>query len=347
MPFTAQELENIANAALDFHLDRGRVFSQTIQNKPLLRKMMAMSKPFPGGKDYLTQRVKGEYSTTIQGFEHDDTVGYSNPANIKESRWPWKLIHWGIEVTIHELLKDGISLTDTATGKGEQRHSEREMTVLANLLDDKIEDMIEGGERGMNEMFWRDGTQDAKQVPGVLSFIHDDPTAGGVVGGIDQAANTWWRNRAILNINAGTPSNQNLVNTFQKEWRQLRKYGGNPNLVLAGSDLLDAFEKELRDKGNYTDSGWANKGRLDASVADVAFKGVNFEYDPTLDDLGRSKYAYVLDTKSIFPKHIEGENMKRHNPARPADKYVMYRALTWVGGLVCRQRNANGVYSIA
>lgn len=39
--------------------------------------------------------------------------------------------------------------------------------------------------------------------------------------------------------------------------------------------------------------------------------------------------------------------MKRHNPARPADKYVMYRALTWVGGLVCRQRNANGVYSIA
>src|SRR3546814_7405192 len=26
-----------------------------------------------------------------------------------------------------------------------QRHSEREMTVLANLLDDKIEDMIEGG----------------------------------------------------------------------------------------------------------------------------------------------------------------------------------------------------------
>src|SRR3546814_16599974 len=79
------------------------------------------------------------------------------------SRWQWKLIHWGIEVTIHELLKDGISITNTATGKDEQRHSEREMTVLANLLDDKIEDMIEGGERGMNEMFWRDGTQDSKR----------------------------------------------------------------------------------------------------------------------------------------------------------------------------------------
>src|SRR3546814_2121803 len=102
MPFTAQELENISNAALDFHLNRGRVFSQTIQDKPLLRRMMAKSKAFPGGKEYLTQRVKGEYTTTIQGFEHDDTVGYANPANIKESRWQWKLIHWGIEVTRSE-----------------------------------------------------------------------------------------------------------------------------------------------------------------------------------------------------------------------------------------------------
>src|SRR3546814_7482975 len=80
---------------------------------------------------------------------------------------------------------------------------------------------------------------------------------------------------------------------------------------------------------------------------DVSLKGVAFQYDPTLDYVGRDKYAYVLDTKTIFPKHIEGENMKRHNPARPADQYVMYRALTWVGGLVCSQRNANAVYSVA
>jgi len=26
---------------------------------------------------------------------------------------------------------------------------------------------------------------------------------------------------------------------------------------------------------------------------------------------------------------------------------VFYRAMTWFGGLICNQRNANGVYSIA
>ena len=346
MPFTAGELENIANAALDFHLDRGRVFAQDRQDKPLLRRMMAKQKTFPGGKEYLTQRVKGAVTTSIMGFEHDDTVTYANPANIKESRWPYKLIHWGIQTTMHELIKDGISIVDTATGKNVSRHTEREKTMLANILDDKIDDMIEGGERGMNEMFWLDGSQDAKQVPGIQSFILDDPTSATVVGGIDQSANTWWRNRASLGINAATPSNQNLVNTLQEEWLQLRRYGGNPDLFICGSDFIHAYEQEIKSKGNYSETGFAGR-TMDGSIGGVAFKGVELLYDPTLDDMGRSKYGYLLDTKTIHPKVVEGENLKRHNPARPEDKYVMYRAITWVGGLVCSQRNANGVYSIS
>ena len=54
-----------------------------------------------------------------------------------------------------------------------------------------------------------------------------------------------------------------------------------------------------------------------------------------------------MDTKHLHPMAIEGESMKKHNPARPESKYVFYRALTWVGGLICDQRNAQGVYSIA
>ena len=74
--------------------------------------------------------------------------------------------------------------------------------------------------------------------------------------------------------------------------------------------------------------------------------GKVFEYDPTLDDEGLSKYCYVIDTKRIFPKVMDGEDMKKHAPARPEDRYVMYRAVTWTGGVVCTQRNTSGVYSI-
>ncbi len=350
MAFTAAELENIANAALDFHYKTPQVRSQTLQDKPLLKAMMGAETSFPGGKENITVRVKGVYTTTIQGFEHNDTVSYANPANIKEATYPWKLIHSGLEVTMHELLKDGISIADTSTFDGEVKHDQREKTALANLLEDKVEDLMEGTDRGMNQMFWLDGTQDAKQAPGIQSFILDDPTTATVVGGIDQSTSAWWRNRALTGvsaINAGTPANANIVNALQVEWRQLRRYGGRPNLVLCGSDFLEALEKELRAMGTLTDSGWRTQKNTDASIADVYFKGVKFEYDPTLDDLSLEKYCYVLDTKHIHPKAIEGESMKRHNPARPETKYVFYRALTWVGGLVCDQRNCHGVYAIA
>jgi hypothetical protein len=165
MPFTAQEVENIAQAVLDYHMNTPNVRSQTLQDKPLLQAMMAKEKPFPGGKENITVRVKGDYTTTIQGFEHDDTVTYGNPANLKTATYPWKLIHWGIQYTMHEMAKAGISIVDTTNGKGETRHSENEKMVLVDLLKDKVEDMMEGADRGLNEMFWRDGSQDAKVVP--------------------------------------------------------------------------------------------------------------------------------------------------------------------------------------
>jgi hypothetical protein len=345
MPFTVQELENAANAAIDYHFKRGKIVKQTIQEKPLLTKLMGKEKSFPGGKENITVRVKGVYSTEMQGFEHDESVGYGNPANIKQAVAPWKLLHAGIKVTMHELLKNGISIADTQDGSSTREHSEE--VRLANVLQDKLEDMDEGTERSMNDMFWRDGTQDSKLVPGLLSFVVDDPTDAVTVLGIDQSANDWWQNRANLALTHTTAADQAVVQELQKEFRQLRRYGGNPDLLLAGSDMMDWIERELRAKGNYTDNGWAGKGSIDASVADLAFKGKPIHYDPTLDDLGYADRLYVLDTKHIYPMAIEGESMKKHNPARPADKYVLYRAVTWVGGLVCDQRNCHGVYALS
>lgn len=345
--FTAQQIENIANAALDFHLDQGRVNSQTIQNKPLLSTLRAGQKTFPGGKGEITFRVKGEYTTVPQGYTNDDTVTYGNPGHIKTGRVPWKEIHSGISVPFTELKVDGITITNTTNGTGESMHSKRDMTVLANIFQDKLEDMTEGHDRGMNLMFWRDGTQSAKEVPGIRSFIVNDPTAATIVEGVDQSANTWWRNRASLAITASTASDNNVLNTFSDEYRQLRKFGEPKHRMFCGSDWLEWIERELRSKGNYTMTGWASKGRIDAGMADMEFKGVEFEYDPTLDDLSLAKYCFVLDMKEIYLDVMEGEDMKRHNPARPPEKYVLYRGLTWTGGLVCRRRNTSGVYSIA
>jgi len=347
MPMTQQQLENVANAALDYHMSRGEIFSQTIQDKPLLREMTSRKKTFPGGKGNITLRVKGEYTTTVQGFSGDDAVGYKNPANIKTATFPWKELHWGIQVTLSELKNDGITITDTTDGTGESEHTDREATALANIFEDKIEDMAEGSARDLNVMYWLDGTQDSKKIPGIKSFIVDNPASSAIIGGLDPAVNTWWRNRANLAIAVGVdPSAQVLVNFLQTELRQLRRYGSPDHIALCGSSFLNQLEKELRAKGNYTLEGWAKAGRIDVGMADVALKGINFEYDPTLDDMGEADRCYILDTKAIMPMVMDGEYMKKHSPARPPEKYVLYRAVTLTAGLVCKQRNTSGVYKI-
>lgn len=345
--FTVQQVETIANSTLDFYLEKRKVEPQTLQEKPLLKAMRAAEKTFPGGKEFLSGAAKFDYSTTIQGFENDDEVGYSNPANTKRYQYPWKLIHAGIQFSMHECAKDGISIVDTTTGKGESQHSDRELTALVNILEEKFDDMVEGIDRGFNEMYWADGSDDPKLVPGVTSIILDDPTSATIVGGIDQSAVTGWRNRASLGLNASTPADQVVLIKLQDEYRQLRRYGGNPKLWVAGSDFIEAVEKELRAKGNYTQDGWNSKSKTDGSMADISFKGNAIVYDPTLDDLGKAKYLYVMDERYLTPWVIDGENMKKHFPARPENKYVFYRAMTWMGGLVCKKRNAHGVYSIA
>lgn len=347
MAFTVQELENVANATIDFHMDKGTIYSQTIQDKPLLQAFDKKAKTFPAGKEFLTVRVKGEYTTTIQGFSHDDSVSYANPANIKTATFPYKRIHAGIEVTFDELQRNGISITETTTGRRESRHSDREAVALADLFEDKIEDMMEGKSRGMNEMFWRDGTQDSELVPGLKSFLLADPTSATIVGGIDQSTNVWWRNRVNLNLSTASPSASTIAQALQKEFRQLKRYGNPKHIMFAGSDFLDALEKELRANGTYTDSGWAASGAIDMSVADTQFKGVSIHYDPTLDDEGESKFLYIIDCNAIYPMYMDSEKSKRHSPARPHDKYVMYRAMTDVCGLVCKQRNTSGIVTIA
>lgn len=345
MPFTAQQLQNISNALLDYNV-RGPAMSQVLQDRPFLNDLLSAQEEFPGGKEKITWNVKGTYTTAVQGYSHDDTVSYTNPANIKQASASWYEIHAGIEVTLTELKKAGISVVDSLNGAETTNHSEQEKIEITNLLQDKIEDMTEGWARSFTEMVWRDGTQDAKAIPGVRSFLLDDPTSGTTFG-IDKAANSWWRNHVALALSTATPSDLAIITALKNGLRAQRRYGGRPNKAYCGSDFLEALEAELHSKGNFTLDGWNKKGATEIGMADVSMKGVTFQYDPVLDDLGLTKYSFLLDMSKIKLKTMSGEDRKLHTPARPADQYVMYRAMTYTGGLICKQLNAQGVYALA
>ena len=355
MAFTTAEIDNIANAALDYYIDRGSVFSSTIQDKPLLAAMDAKAKTFPGGKGAVSVGVKGQYDSALAGYTHNDTVNYVNPAKIKRAAYSWKEHHIGIGVTLTELKRDGISVVDSLSSDSLKNNRGREETALANLLEDKLEDMAEGYARGLNGLLWGDGTADAKGLAGIRSFVKDTPAAAGqTVGGIDQnaTANAWWRNRVNLAV-ATTSTGDEMLTFLNSEFRQLQRFGGKPDVALCGSDFMDRLTKELRARGYYTQSGFARG--TDIKHGDVTYGGLIFKYDPTMDDIGTtlggstnySKRAYVLDSSKLCLYYMENEKMAKHSPARPHNQYVMYRALTTTGCLAATQLNCHGVYQFA
>lgn len=346
MAFTPEEVGNITNAALDWYEDKGNVNLQSIQKKPLLAAMDAKSKTFPGGKGNVSLAVKGDYASTLQGYSTDDTVNYVNPAKVKRVNYPWKEHHIGITLTITELHVDGISVVDSTTSSETSNHSDREMTALVDLLKDKIEDMTESYDRGMNNLLWGDGTADPKALAGIQSIILNVPAVG-TTGGLDRATYSWWRNRAQLGIVSAATNGGVLLQVMQTELRQLTRFTDNSSITwLAGSDFINAMEVELRANGNYTMTGYM-QGGTDGGMKALTFQGIDVVYDPTLDTLGKNKFAYLIDRNAIFLMYMASEKKKKHAPARPAEKYVMYRAMTTVGVMAARRLNSSGVYSIA
>ena len=350
MAFSSAELANIANAALDYYIDKGNVYSQSLQDKPLLKAVDAGAKTFPGGKGELSVAVKGNYTTTVAGYTHNDTVAYANPANIQRAAYAWKEHHAGISLTMTELKRDGISVTDSTTSSGTSNHSGRDQHVLVNLFQDKLDDMMEGYSRGMNDFLYGDGTGDANAIAGIQSIIKDDPSASGsTVGGLSTVTNTWWRNRANVAITTSA-TGQELIETMHSEMRQLKRFGGRPNVAVCGSAFLDRLSDELRRNGNYSQTGFS-KGQ-NISMGEINYNGLTFQYDPALDDLTISgknpdKRCYIMDTSKLCMYYMDAEKMKRHSPARPATQYVLYRAITTTAALSSTQLNCHGVYEIS
>jgi hypothetical protein len=348
---SAAALDSITNSVLD-HYIKTKARDQIKENRPLLAAMEAASKTTPGGKGLISLPVRGTYTTGVMGYELDDPVTYDKPYPTRRVGYPWREHHSGIEVTLTELKADGLSVVDSLHSRSTRAHSNRALVVLTGILEEKLIDMMEGYGDGMQQLFWGDGT-DPKALAGVRSIVTDNPAIG-IVGGIDGAVDTWWQNRASTTAHAAGPgiitssptAGGALLQHLQKEYRQLRRYGGKPNLFLAGSDFIDAMEGELRANGNYTLEGFQRKSAVDGGMAELSFKGQPIVYDPYLDNISRAKFGYWLDTARLCPYWMDGEHMKRHSPARPATQYLLYRALTTTGQLTCDSRRCQGVYEI-
>lgn len=360
--FSAAQISHAQATGLD-HYIKGPLFNSGIQDKPLVAKMEKSAKTFPGGNENISVGVKfttgaGGTNDKLAGFSHTDQVGFYNPGNGLRANYVWREHHIGMTLSETELKRHGILVQDSPR-KISKSGNDRGMQILANVLDEANADYAEQYADTLNDLLWGDGSADASALHGIRAFIHDVPTIG-VVGGLDAATYPRWRNYAFTasfsahgtfdadfggnKITSAATNGGVLLTALQNLWRQLRRRGGKPNCFMAGSDFIEAMETEIKANGNYTDTGFTQK--QDGSIGDMYFKRVPVVYDPTLDDLGRSKFAYIWDDSDIGLYALEGDWKRRRTPERPYDQFVFHQSLICTGQLVSRRRNSAAVVEI-
>ncbi len=210
----------------------------------------------------------GQGGGSFQGYTHDDQVTYYNPASNLRVGYAWKEHHIGLGLTHTELKIDGITVVEDGADQTTTEKDGREQFALANLLEGKMEDFDEDKKASWDKLLHGDGTADAKALAASSRSSSTNPAVGST-GGLSRVTYPWWRNRAATAAAAAAGTGQDaiassaagggvLMQFLQKEDRQLKRFsqGGVKLRRFAGSDFIDAMEREIRANGNYSLSGF-------------------------------------------------------------------------------------------
>ena len=180
-----------------------------------------------------------------------------------------------------------------------------------------------------------DGTQGAgKELTGLKQLIADNPAAAGVVGGIDQVANPFWRNFATtVGVAVSATNVQGYLDTM---WLQLIRGKDKPDLIPCDAVWFTAYWQSLQSIQRITSP---NEG--EAGFMSLKFMDADLVYDVNC----ASKHLYFLDTETIFLRtssdRSAGFDVGDVRPITNADYKVV--PVFFMGNLTCNRRAGNGV----
>lgn len=348
MPISNQDLQELAKVSLDEYL-RNMPVDQIATERPLLKKLMSGRKTFLGAKQNVVENIRKTHGSNFAWAYGEDAVSFNKRNTTEQAAFPWRRAVDGLYLDYDRLFGNGIKVREG--DRGAFKLEQNEKVQLLNLLDEQMEVLKEGFMEKLDLELHRDGTQDTDAIAGLDVLVSTAPTTG-VIGGLDRATATYWRNYAETAIATGTVGN--LAQKMELAWRKCIKNGGSPDFILAGGKFIDAYRKEITVTNN------ANAGSvktLDAGVGSgvntgLYFKGVEIIWDPQFESLDAlstpavewEKRCYFINTK--FMKYRD-DDMDIVTPVRPHDTLAMYAMVNLRCALSLSRANAQAVLAIA
>lgn len=351
MPISATELQERGKLGLDRYFKNKPIDMVTMQ-RPLLRELSQRKKSFGGAKQYVVEQLRVAYDSNGTWFSGAGTLAYNKRNSIDQAQYPWYQFHDGLGLDEDKLIANGINITEE--GKASNM-SKAEAIQITNLMDEQMEILRLGAQERFSRDLHLNGAGNADQIvglDGLLPLVNNT----GVSGGIDRATKAFWRHQVVA-LQTDT-----LLLQMEQAWRAcIKRSVGEPNVIIAGSDFLDAYLLASRTQpkmGVMVTQEVSGKGGFSGDIGSTGlyYKGVPIQYAPEFDDdfggadtptVAWSKRCYMLNTNHITLRPIDNNDFVVRKPPRDKEAYTVYWALLWRGTLTCNMPSAHAVLHIA
>lgn len=345
MSFTTAQLVTGLNYALETYQKKEPIDQINVKHKTL-EWLVSNKQESMFGNGSFKEPVYVSNDSNAQNYFGADQVTYNERDPARWTDFTYYNVNDGFWFDEDTLIAAGIHIDDSGSASAP---SSAEKNVLLDRLGQSYRALKNGLQEHLAYETLRDGSQSAKACPGLTHILATNP-ATGVVGGIDGATSTFWRNNANIGITGA-----NVVGEMEQTWRDCMRYGGKlPTFIPCGEAFYDnyvtqaaaAVQRHLAVQGK-------GGAQLDPSVQAANFKGIPLVIDPTFEALDSllggttyTKSAFFLND-AVKLRPVKGEWMRKRKPQSLPDRYVWYFAQTAKYGMTTNQRNALARLSIA
>ncbi|MFQ5472244.1 MAG: phage major capsid protein [Dehalococcoidia bacterium] len=187
-----------------------------------------------------------------------------------------------------------------------------------------------------------------KDLLGLPIIIQDAPATGSLVGGINSADSSFWRNQTTDSTATTTKA---YKDELRKMWNDCSKGpGGGPDMVLATQTAYEHYESALNDHSRHT-----NLALADLGFDNVRLKGANVVWDERVPDSENQEYssadggnpstetAYFINSK-FLELVVDSQTDFITTPfVRPENQDARVAQVLFYGELTCNNRRKQGV----
>lgn len=351
MPFSAQDISDAGKVGLDFYLAHKPV-DQIAVERPLLKALQGKKKNAPGAKQFVVEQLRKDYGSNFQWFNGSGVVTYNRRQTMEQANFAWRSCHDGFAIDEDRLAQNGIVVDDS--GKTTVA-SDAEKIQLTNLFEEQSEALRLGFQQQFSYALHADGTSSTDAIVGLDALVPLTPAVG-TVGGIDRslAANAYWRSNVTTGLTTTTGTGT-ILNGMEVMYRNCVRNGGRPDLMIAGSTVIDGYRNFVLNTFGRMDFGPSNVKRVEGGTEMLTFHGTEIQWSPEFADLDTKfaptvpweKRLYMLNSGTITLRPLQGHDTVSRKPPRAYDRYQYYFAITWRGALTMNRANANGVATVA